>query len=325
MQLVTGEIKNGDRNPIILVHGGAWDIPDEECEGHESGIAEALIVGEAALSSGETAVEVVLHVLSKMEDSGVFDAGCGAVLTKEGEVELDAGIMYGHTKHWGAVAGIKHYKNPVKIANKIAKHGNRQYCFLANEYAEQFANEFGFESVSNSALICEREKNRYDHFLAEGDSFHTSHAFLETGRKSPRGTIGCVSMDRAGRLVAATSTGGTPFRRAGRIGDSPLPGCGYFANKFGAASATGWGEAIAAVGLCREAVSCLEQDRSPVECIAKVLSSMHRFVENLDGEGATGGLVLVDKNGCGAWGFTTPRMARGWTIPSINQRFIKVT
>ena len=325
MQLVTGEISNEHRKPIILVHGGAWDIPDEECEDHENGIAEALDMGEDTLKKGGAAEDVILQVLSKMEGSGIFDAGCGAVLTRDGEVELDAGIMYGHTKHWGAVAGVKHYVNPVRIAHKIATHGKRQFCFLANKYAEEFAREVGFESVPNEALICDREKKRYEQFLVEGDSFHTSHAFLGTSREAPRGTIGCVSMDKAGRLVAATSTGGTPFRRAGRIGDSPLPGCGYFANRFGAASATGWGEAIAAVGLCREAVGYLDQDNSPVDCITKALSSMHQYVENLDGEGATGGLILLDKNGCGAWGFTTPKMARGWAIPSENQRFIKVT
>lgn len=232
MQLMSGEVSNTRRDPVILVHGGAWDIPDEECEAHEKGLFEALETGKRAIQPRSSAIDTVVQVLTKMESSGIFDAGCGAVLNRDGEVELDAGVMCGESKNWGAVAGIKHFKNPIKIAHEIAKRG---------------------------------------------------------------------------------------------IGDSPLPGCGFFANDSGAASATGWGEAIAGVGLCREAVCYIEQGLSPLHAVTKALGMMHESVKNAEGEGATGGLIVLDAHGHGAWGYTTPRMARGWTLLNEDQRFIKVT
>jgi len=324
MQLVTGEVSRKKTGSVLLVHGGAWDIPDEECEDHEQGLDNALGLGTMLLGNGSEAVEAVIQVLCQMENSGIFDAGCGAVLNKDGEVELDAGMMCGNTKQWGAVAGVKMFRNPVKIAHKIALDGKGQYCFLANKHAEQFALEAGFDPVLNEDLICAREKKRYERFLSRSATYHTSHPFMKPQDGGPRGTIGCIALDSKGKLAAATSTGGTPFRRAGRIGDSPLPGCGFFANGVGAASATGWGEAIASVSLCREAVFLLEGGMRPIEAVSAVLEKMHNSVENLDGQGATGGLILLNNSGEGAWGFTTPRMARGWAVVDENQRFIKV-
>ena len=325
MQLVTGEVIKEKRGAMLLVHGGAWDIPDEECEDHERGLDLALDLGAGLLNRGSAAIEVVVQVLSQMENSGIFDAGCGAVLNQDGEVELDAGVMCGDSKLWGAVAGVKVFRNPVKIAHKIALDGKSQYCFLANKHAEKFAEEAGFESILNEDLICAREKQRYEDYLSRSASYHTSHPFMESNIEGPKGTIGCIALDSQGNLAAATSTGGTPFRRAGRIGDSPLPGCGFFANNVGAASATGWGEAIASVSLCREAVFLLEQGKPPLDSVSAVLEKMHYSVKNSDGQGATGGLILLNSNGDGAWGFTTPRMARGWVVVNQNQRFMKVT
>ena len=325
--LIVDTFSSSDKTSIILVHGGAWGIPDDECKDHEKGIHEAILIGENALSQGKSAVDVVVDVLTTMENSGIFDAGCGAVLNQAGEVELDAGIMDGRTKQWGAVCGIKHFKNPTRIAYDIAIKGNGQYCFLPNTYAEDFAREMGYKPSSNQTLISPRERARYERLRFQADSYHTSHPFLKQMGKGPTGTIGCVVLDADGSLASGTSTGGTPFRKAGRIGDSPLPGCGFFANSVGAASATGWGEAIAGVALCRTAVSYLEQGLHPAEAVSVSLKAMYTNVQNSDGQGATGGLILMEAGGNGAWGFTTPRMARGWSHMQngAGQRFIKVT
>jgi beta-aspartyl-peptidase (threonine type) len=120
-----------------------------------------------------------------------------------------------------------------------------------------------------------------------------------------------VARDRKGRLAAATSTGGTPFRPAGRVGDSPLPGCGYYAGEAAAASATGWGEAIAAVLLSGRAVDRVAGGAAHEQVLRGVLSEMHERIASVEAAGATGGLILLDRNGQGAWAFTTPRMARG--------------
>ncbi len=309
---------NASDGPVILVHGGAWDIPDVECEAHRVGLENALETGKKGVMAGRSALEIAADVVASMESDGAFDAGHGAVLNGAGEVELDAGIMDGKSRHFGAVAGIRHYENPVKIALQIIEKGGRQFCFLAGDGAESFARQEGFRRVANDRLICEREKIRYT-VLQDASGYHTSHPFLP-GEEHPRGTVGCVVRGPDGRLAAATSTGGTPFRPAGRIGDSPLPGCGYYASNAGAASATGWGEAIASVSLCYEAVRLLENH--PVdEAAVRVIRDMESIVRNQDGQGATGGIILLNAAGEGAIAYSTPRMARGgWSSEQQNCR-----
>ena len=169
----------------------------------------------------------------------------------------------------------------------------------------------GFESIEPASLICERERRRFE-AIREKRRYHTSHPFLPV--VGPRGTVGCVALDAQGRLAAATSTGGTPFRPAGRIGDSPLPGCGFYANEMAAASATGWGEAIASVVLCKDAVDRVVRGLSVKEAAESALKAMKSTIINKDGNGATGGLILLDRYGQGAWAFTTPVMARGGVV-----------
>ena len=323
MHLEIEKIGEKPEGAWLLVHGGAWNIPDQEVEAHKQGIHTALESGKIDFIEGNSALQIVTNVVANMESSGIFDAGCGAVLNREGYVQLDAGVMCGDTKRWGAVAGIRHFKNPVQIAQQIAVSGEMQYCFLAREHAEQFARASSFKEIAKESLICERERNRFEQIRSHSSNYHTSHPFGRGLDDAPSGTVGCVVKDSEGRLAAATSTGGTPFSAAGRIGDSPLPGCGYFANKTGAASATGWGEAIASAALCREAVGYLEAGLNTVDSIEKALRNMYTSVRNDRGEGATGGIILLDVRGEAAWGFTTPRMARG-SILNGGQRLIKV-
>lgn len=306
-RFVANENKN---QSALLIHGGAWNIPGEECEAHRNGLQAALLVGQEMLERSASALDTAAAVVAAMEAHGAFDAGCGAVLTREGHVELDAGIMCGATLHFGAVADIQHFQHPVQIAKRIVEVGQRQYCLLGGEGAAHFAAAQGFEYVSSESLICDRERKRFEAHRLASATYHTSHPFLPSDA-APTGTVGCVVKDHAGRLAAATSTGGTPFRISGRIGDSPLPGCGYYANDVAAASATGWGEAIAAVTLCREAVYLVERGASTEEAAAEVLEMMGKRIQNESGEDATGGLILMDKNGHGGWAYTTPRMARG--------------
>ena len=158
-----------------------------------------------------------------------------------------------------------------------------------------------------------REVARYEALLrAEG--FHTSRAFSgEAEAPAPQGTVGCVALDAAGGLASATSTGGTPLAPAGRVGDTPLPGCGFFASEYAAASATGWGEAIAASLLCGRAADAVAGGVHPAEAARSGLAQMFDRVRNPKGEGGTGGLIVLGADGAGGWAFTTPRMARaGW-------------
>ncbi|MEM8485267.1 MAG: isoaspartyl peptidase/L-asparaginase [Bacteroidota bacterium] len=298
----------GHAGPMLLVHGGAWNIPDVECDAHLAGLQIAVETGKNALQAGNSALQVVAEVVAHMEGDGAFDAGCGAVLTRSGKVELDAGIMDGTARHFGSVAGIQHFRHPIKIALSVLENGGRTFCFLSGAGAEKFADASGFSRVKNENLVCLREQQRYDSLAAQA-AYHTSHPFL-ADEDVPRGTVGCVAIDQHGKLAAATSTGGTPFRPDGRVGDSPMPGAGFYASPDGAASATGWGEAIASVSMCFAAVqqlsSCSAEDAAEA-----AIRTLGLQIKNEDGQGATGGIILLSATGEGGFAFSTPRMARG--------------
>ncbi len=295
----------------LLVHGGAWDIPQDESEAHRDGLRQALARGRALLLEGASALEVVAETVAVLEGHGAFDAGCSAVLTRAGTVELDAGLMDGATLDFGAVACVKRIEHPVRLARRLLERGEGQVRLLVGQGAEQFAEAEGFNLVDNSALICDRERRRFEHLRQQAQPYHTSYVFLPPHEPMPQGTVGCVARDRQGCLAAATSTGGTPFRPPGRVGDSPLPGAGYYANEHAAVSSTGWGEAITAMLLAGRAVDSVAAGQSIEDAVCERLRAMHQRIKNREGEGATGGLILLDRHGRGAWAFTTPRMARG--------------
>ena len=292
----------------LLVHGGAWNIPDNELAEHRDGLQEAIAVGGALMKRGAPALEVVTEVVASLEQHGGFDAGRGAVLTKRGEVELDAGVMDGATMHFGGVAATKRLASPIRVARVVAERGDGQARLLVSDGAELFAESAGFELVENGILVCDRERRRYAE-LSRNRTYHTSQTFM--AEDGPRGTVGCVARDRSGNVAAATSTGGTPFRPSFRVGDTPIPGAGFYANANVAASATGWGEAIATVLLCGRAVFGFATDVSVAGQIETLLTEMGARVRNQEGAPATGGLIALSVTGHGGWGYTTPRMARG--------------
>ncbi len=218
--------------------------------------------------------------------------------------------MCGATHRWGAVANVRRIAHPIRVAHRLLG-GDGQERLLVGPGAEAFAEEAGFALIDNDALIVERERERFARLRDEA-AFHTSRAF---SGENPRGTVGCVALDGNGRLAAATSTGGAPFTRPGRVGDSPLVGSGYYADTDAAASATGWGEAIAAVLLCGRAVDAVAAGATPDAAASAGLDRMGRDVQGPGERGvagpATGGLIVLDRHGRGGWAFTTPRMARG--------------
>lgn len=299
--------------PMLLAHGGAWDIPDEVLDEHRAGVRKALQVGREHLQNGGTALDVVTTVVATLEADGAFDAGRGAMLNQDGAVELDAGVMDGATLEYGAVMATKRLAQPVRAARHLLHVGDGRVRMLAGEGAERFAAAEDLELVDNHRLICERERQRYEQIRDRIDKDHPSAAFLPGAPNASAGadTVGCVARDDAGHLAAATSTGGTQFKPPGRVGDSPLPGAGFYATEAGAAGATGWGEAISAVVLCNRAVMDLREDVHPEPVVRNRLRHMHQAVANPEGEGATGGLLLLDAEGHGAWAHSTPRMARG--------------
>lgn len=275
----------------MLVHGGAWGIPDEEVQAHTDGVRVAIERARQMLEAGRPALDVVEEVVASLESDPAFNAGRGGVLDRDGLVQLDAGIMNGPTLAWGAVAGLRATPNPVRVA-RLLVGGDGRARLLVGEGAERFAAEHGLPHVEPSRLIVPREVER--------------RAVAE----APQGTVGCVALDQAGSLAVASSTGGTPGAIPGRVGDTPLVGSGFYADGSAAVCATGWGEPLATVQIASRVASQVDLDVRPDDAAAQALDAMRRCVGWADG-GATGGLLVLGADGAGGWAFTTPRMARG--------------
>ncbi|WP_263786573.1 isoaspartyl peptidase/L-asparaginase family protein [Salinibacter grassmerensis] len=300
------------RGPLLLVHGGAWDIPDAALELHREGLGAVLEAGTSVLQGGTNALAGVTTATRALEAHGAFNAGYGAMLNQDGEAELDAGIMSGATLDYGSVMGTRHLEHPVVVARRLLERGEGRVRMLAGEGAERFAETTGTDLVPNKTLVHPREQRRHERIRARAEASHPSRSFRPGGVDPSGGdTVGAVMRDGAGTLAAATSTGGTPFKPPGRVGDSPLPGAGFYADAHMAVSTTGWGEAIAAVGLARSVRERVREGASAEAAARTSLSRMHEQVSSPGGEGATGGCIVVTPEEA-AVAFTTPRMARGW-------------
>ena len=299
--------------PSLIVHGGAWDIPDESVDACKSGCERALAAGWSVLSTGGSALDAVQASVIVLEDDPVFDAGFGSHLTLDGYVECDAIVMDGSTLRAGSVAAVRHIRNPIRLARQVLE--NCPHMMLVAEGAERFAAEQGFELCAPEELITEAER---DAWLKCRNSKHAAAHH----RGHEQGTVGAVALDGEGRLFAATSTGGTCCKLPGRVGDSPLIGCGCYADaKAGGVSCTGYGEAIMKVVLAKTAVDFLRNPPGsdpdlcasiqPKLSIPDAPALAARKAVSLLGSrtNATGGLILLDRNGNPSLAFNTPRMA----------------
>lgn len=285
----------------LIVHGGAWDIPAAAVPDCRAGVRHALDAGSAVLARGATAIEAVEAAIIVLEDDVTFDAGVGAHLNRDGRVQLDAIIMDGLTLEAGAVAAVERIKNPIRLARKILE--SSEHIMLVGPGAELFAQENGLALCDPAELLIERERMAWRH-CREGDhaaEFHFGHK---------HGTVGAVARDSHGGIAASTSTGGTCCKFPGRVGDSPLIGCGCYADsEAGGVSCTGHGEAIMKIVMAKAAADLLRTGSAPDaaanECIRILDKRAH----------GTGGLILLDRAGHPAAAFNTPSMAYGYLQP----------
>ncbi len=299
--------------PALIVHGGAWDIPDEAVDACKSGCQRALGAGWTLLAGGSSALDAVEAAIMVLEDDPVFDAGYGSHLNLDGRVECDAIVMNGATLRSGAAATLQRVKNPIQLARKILE--NCPHMMLVAEGAERFAKEHGIKLCKPEELVSEAEQEAWMKCRAD------KHA-AEHHRGHEQGTVGAVAIDREGRLFAATSTGGTCCKLPGRVGDSPLIGCGCYADsEAGGVSCTGYGEAImkivmakTAVDLLRSRVTCVDPPGAADACDLSSADLAAREAVHLLGKRthATGGLILLDRHGNPGFAFNTPRMAYGY-------------
>jgi len=287
--------------PLALaIHGGAWNIPDDQVEAHRRGLRDPLARGWDALRRGASALDVVETVVRLLEDDETFNAGRGSHLNSAGELEMDASIMEGTRLAAGAVGAIRYARHPVSVARRVME--DSPHVLLVGDGATRFARRVGAEMSPTRFLLVGRELARWRRIRA-GERGLVTKEFHPRAR--PHGTVGAVARDRRGRVAAATSSGGTQDKAPGRIGDSPIVGAGTFADdRLGAASCTGWGEAILRAVLAKTAVAALDGGIRPERAGRVALAE-------LDRTGGFGGLILVDRRGRAGAVFNTPRMARG--------------
>ena len=286
----------------IAIHGGAGAVPRASLSAQReqrfrAGLEAALDGGYAVLERGGSSLDAVATAVRILEDDPCYNAGHGAALTRDGAVELDAAIMDGKQMRAGAVASLRHVKNPIDLARHVMEKS--RHVLLVGPGAEEFALEEGLTLVPNGYF---RTAERLEQLQAEQRGERVSELVPAT-----KGTVGAVARDAAGNLAAATSTGGMTNKRPGRVGDSPIIGAGTYAkNGVCAVSATGHGEyfirAVAAHHVC----AAVEYRGLALE--EAVREMLHEVLPALGGDG---GLIAVDHAGRIAMDFSTEGMFRG--------------
>lgn len=293
----------------LTLHGGAGairteDMPDELQAAYTQALQQALDTGYTILANGGTAMAAVKATILCLEDNILFNAGRGAVFTKKGLHELDAAIMNGKTLEAGAVAGVRNVRNPIELAERVMLHSG--HVLLSGNGAIDFAIQQGIPLESDHYFF---SQYRYDQWVAIRDSefYQLDHkADTLMGKDKKLGTVGAVACDMQGNIAAGTSTGGMTNKKYGRIGDSPIIGCGTYANNNTCAiSCTGHGEIFIRTVAAYD-VSCLMEYKGFTlqQAMEEVV---HHTLIKMGGEG---GMIGADATGNTAWVFNTAGMYR---------------
>lgn len=260
--------------PSLIIHGGAGSPAPELHEARQRGLQRAFEAAWSLLSQNSSALDAAIQAVVILEDEPAFNAGIGSCLNQDGIVEMDASLMEGATFRAGAVGAVRTVQNPILLAKAIMEEG--RHVFLVGEGAERFAREKSFSVISQNVLRTERQHQRW----------------LFTQTTGEPGTVGAVACDKAGRLAAATSTGGVFDKHLGRVGDSAIIGAGTYADDtLGAASATGVGEAIIRATLSRTVVELLRGGVDPTQAARRALEIFQKRT------GSEAGIILIDALG----------------------------
>lgn len=269
----------GPRHPAIIVHGGAGRIRDSELPLRLDGCRAAALTGWDVLQRGGSALDAAEASVVVLEDNPLFNAGTGSTLNALGAVEMDAAIMDGTTLRAGAVAAVQGIKNPIRLARRVLEDG--RHLMLAAGGASLFARQIGFPECDPQALIVAAERKRW---------------------QEKHGTVGCVALDQGGHIAVATSTGGIFNKLPGRVGDSPVPGCGTYANELGGVSCTGSGEDIMRIVMASSALAFLKTSSDPQTAAHEAIALLAQKTQG------TAGLIIIDRNGSIGYARNTERM-----------------
>ena len=309
------------QTPILLVHGGAWAIPDDAAMAHENGVRNALEAGYRILARGAPALDAVEAAVTVLEDDPTFDAGRGSFLTSDGRVQLDALLMDGGRMKAGGVACVERLRNPIQAARLVLEQSPHVYFVGAG--AEEFAQSHGMPLIENAELVLDRERERLK-IARERQAAGLADATF-SGLEDDKGpetaiprvidsshdTVGAVALDIHGNIAAGTSTGGTLNKTPGRVGDSSLIGCGCYADNLSAAvSLTGWGEPIMKLVLGKWATDRVAAGTAPEFAAREAISYLHSRL------GGHGGIILLGPDGRFGIAHNTPAMA--WGLATAN-------
>jgi L-asparaginase / beta-aspartyl-peptidase len=279
----------------ISVHGGAGTVTPDRAEIVQEGCKEAALIGWRILQAGGSALDAVEAAVRSLEDNPQYNAGTGACLTNDGNIELDAGIMEGHTLQVGAVACVELIKNPISLARKILES---PHVLLAGKGAQEYALERGIPMCELEDLVTERQYQIWlekktqvakESNIKNEPRHHRREVASVEAREDRHGTVGAVAIDMAGHLAAATSTGGIPNQYPGRVGDSPLVGCGFYADDNAAVSCTGDGEDFTRLLIAKRAADFVAHGETARDAAAKVIAFLGAKATG------TGGLIMVDR------------------------------
>ena len=279
----------------IVIHGGAgYSTPEKLGKdgeaAYKNALDSALSIGVKALESGEIGIDVIISVISYLEDNPLFNAGKGAALTSEGIAELDASVMRGSDLNAGAVTGLTEVRHPIIAARRVMD--SSVHVMFSGNGATKFAKSQGLEIVPQAYFQTEKSKRSLERAL-KADKF---------------GTVGCVVLDQNGDLYAGTSTGGITNKKHGRVGDVPVIGAGTYAkNGIAAVSCTGQGEYYIRIAAAKEIISLMEYEGMSVQKAAKEV-----VFNQIEGMGASGGIICLDNNGRVAMEFNTSAMFRAY-------------
>jgi L-asparaginase / beta-aspartyl-peptidase len=291
----------------IAIHGGAGTLSRGETSAEQEraylqGLESALDAGFALLEKGAVSLDAVTAAVRVLEDNPLFNAGCGAVLTRDGLAELDASIMDGSTLAAGAVTGIRHIRNPIELARRVMERS--PHVMLVGQGAEEFARGQGMELVSNEYFRTPiRQKQLHRLLEGEAEKENDLAAHLSMGST---GTVGAVALDARGNVAAATSTGGMTGKRWGRVGDSPIIGAGTYASNAGCAvSATGHGEFFIRAVVAHDICAQMQYARlSLADAARNTLARMQAL-------GGNGGVIAISPAGEIVLEFNSDGMFRG--------------
>ena len=302
----------------LIVHGGAGAIGAERWAPARAGCHAAALAGWRVLLDGGTALDAVEAAIVALEDDPSFNAGTGAVLTTDGRAQLDAGIMDGVELHVGAVAGVERIKNPILLARRVM---HSSHVLLAGQGAEEFAQEEGLALCNPSDLVTPAQHAAWSNGYRMEQSAPSATPALPAGAglsgmeddHHKHGTVGAVAVDAQGRIAAGASTGGIAAKHPGRVGDTPLVGCGFYAEQgLGGVSSTGHGEDFTRLLLARRTAEYLGRGMSAQ---AAATTAITLLSERTSG---SGGLIVLDGEGRVGCARNTSAMAYAYIVEGMD-------